>query len=285
MRRLFALLLMGGCFLNAALAMPTNPVLARVGDKAITRQDMLKYALKSPEMSVFLHIPGGADRILHNMIMEQLLVREGERRGIDRPSGKMGANDNAYAMKVRDKLIKPCKSQDDQVLRSFYGAHHSLFSTPLFVRTQRIGVPYSADDEPSIERELQHLRRGLLNGRLSFEDAVGKYSKDSLTKDRGGDLGYRAINTFPTELGGKLRKVKPGTLIGPVAQGGMLFLYRLTSRRKPVLEPYNESLVQQAYLRACREHALRSLMARLEDSWPVTILISGNKLQSVLRGH
>lgn len=276
MKPLLKMLLLLGLVAGVAVA-ADNPILATVAGQPITQQDLLQYALPSPRLQVFLHIPGGPERLLDNLIMERLLVREGKRLGIARPKGKLATDDFAYAVKVRDQLVKPCVVPKDKALHAFYRQHPALFSTPLFIRTRRIGLPFTQTDEQQVEQRLQKLRQQLRQNKLDFTTAVHESSQDPLTKDRDGDVGFADIDAFPQALAAKLRQAKPGAFIGPVAQGNMLFLYQVTDRHEPILGAYDTAEVRKTYLQHCRQQALATLMAKLKARWPVKILITDLK--------
>ncbi len=95
-----------------------------------------------------------------------------------------------------------------------------------------IGLKPTQDDERKTAMTLNDLRKELVSGKFTFEEAVEKYSKDETTKDKAGDLGWFEtaefrIPAFKTAIAG----LEPGEISDPTKTQFGLHLVRLDEKR------------------------------------------------------
>ncbi len=95
-----------------------------------------------------------------------------------------------------------------------------------------IGLKPTAEDEKRTAKTLNDLRKRLVAGELTFEEAVEKYSKDETSKDKAGDLGWFdmeefRIPAFKTAIVG----LKAGDISDPTKTQFGLHLVRLDVKR------------------------------------------------------
>lgn len=251
-----------------------NAVLATIADESITLNDLQNYAHSSPLLRGYLQAPGGPERLLDNLILERLLLREGERRQIPRLTGELAKDDFPYIQKIHKQLVKPCPPPNEQDLRDFYKANPARFSTPLFLRLRRIGLTATPTNITAISATLQQLRQRLDAGEISFEQAVAQYSEDKISQDRQGDIGFVPIKN-PTDSDSVWRhfvQANADDIIGPVEEQNAVYLYQVTERRQPILGDFVElrEQVLQDYRQVCQENALQAVVTELKQRWPVT---------------
>ena len=270
MKRFFCFLLYAG-LLNSAAA---NEIVAFINKQKISTQDIVHYARQSPLLVTYLDVPGGPLRILNNMIAERLLLLEGERLGIAKPK-----NENhslAYVLKVRKELVgQYCPKLDQIEAKKFYDEHPDLFSTPLLLRLSRIGLPFDGNTESVVRDKLLAIEQDIKAKKMTFAEAARKYSQDKLGKDRGGDIGFEPITDLQNPVFELMNKSAKNEIIGPVQEQNMLYLYQVTDRREPILEPYETARMRAAeeQRKYCQQQTFNKVMAELKQRWNVEILV------------
>ena len=95
-----------------------------------------------------------------------------------------------------------------------------------------IGLKPTPDDEKRTIQKIQDLRRQIISGEITFDEAVEKYSTDDLSKTKAGDLGWFEteqfqIPAFQTALVG----LNPGDLSDPVKTRFGYHLIKLVEKR------------------------------------------------------
>lgn len=217
--------------------------------------------------------------LLDNMIKERLFLLEGKRLGIARPEKE--DHDFAYALKVREELLKPCPEPTEAEAKAFYAAHPEVFSTPLLLRVSRIGLRFSEDTIVEVEEKLRAILQRIESGQLSFAEAASRYSEDTLSKARGGDIGFEPIADLQNPVFALMSQASDKDIIGPVQEKDMLYLYQVTDRREPILEPYETARARAGteQRKNCQQRVSEQLIAELKQRWPVKILVDEISIQ------
>lgn len=96
---------------------------------------------------------------------------------------------------VSNEVVEPVK---------LYDASHILLKTSIIF----------SDD--AAQKQLDHLRRSIMNGSISFETAAQKYSEDSPSAINGGSLGYAQPDIYDPRFAQMLVTLKPGEISQPV---------------------------------------------------------------------
>ena len=236
-----------------------DPVLARIGDEPVTLGQVRAYVRNKPILRGYLSTGyPGVRRVLEDLILVRLLVREGGRLGIPR---RADDDDDLYAFRVKGRLLPRCDKPDEREARRFYDTHPERFSTPVFVRLQRLQLPADATvDGLKAADFLARAAEQVRGGRLAFEDLARRCPQASCLQD----LGFMRLDGLDlvgdSALAG-LKDARPGDVVGPVRAGEVVFLYRVTARRDPILAPWDqvrEEAVEKAW-RFCRQQAFAEL--------------------------
>lgn len=251
-----------------------NPALATIGkDIILKKNDVISHARPAPNLYTYLTIPGGPKRILDDLIKTRLLILEGQRLGMPRPGPNEGG-DTAYTIAVRLRLAPRCSTPSEETVRAFYDANPGEFSTPLFMRLNRFGLSWDAENRRTVTNRLHNLSSRLSNGEISFATLASE-SDDDYGKQRGGDIGFLAFDDTSNSIMAELSRSTVGQIVGPVEQGGLLYLYQVTARREPVLEAYEniKAAVAQKQQAECYNQRTNAMFSELKERWPVKILV------------
>ena len=257
-----------------------NEIVASINEQKISTQDIVRYARQSPLLITYLNVPGGPMRILNNIIAERLLLLEGERLGIAKPKDRSPAF--VYALKVRKELLgQSCPEPNDTEAKRFYDEYPNLFSTPLLLRMSRIGLRFDSDTESIVQQKLFAIQQEIESEKSTFAEAAKKYSQDKLGKDRGGDIGFEPITDLQNPVFELMIKSENNEIIGPVQEKDMLYLYQVTDRREPILEPYETARTRAGseQRKYCQQQVFDELIEELKQRWAVEILVNDISVQ------
>ena len=253
--------------------MHEDRALVRVHDHVITLQELVSFAKRAPNFNSYLQVPGGPEKILEEMIWRRLLVLEGHDRGIPEPTEEEGGME-VYIHRVLKGLLPGLPPLTEADARRFYEDHPEVFSTPLMLRVFQIKVLIKNGDEASALARIESARQALNEG-MAFGDVARRYSDDSFSRDRGGELGFIPMEKIdPPELEQTLRALTVGRISDIVRVGRSFVIYLVKDRREPVLDPY-EQVADVAWKKAeqdRRASAQARLRRKLENKWGVKYL-------------
>ncbi len=262
--------------MGTAVAEPPPPqVLARFEGEEITIQTLREYTRQWPQLSGLLAVPvTGVRQVLDQYIEDQLLMREGERLGIQKPDHSAGG-EAAYLNVLTQRLVTPCVEPTEAETKAFFEANPMQFATPPFARLRRISLNYDAKNRDALHQKLVELQDAIADSKTTFEAAVATYSEDPLTRDRRhGDLGFLAIDVQNPVR--KLFATAPiGAVIGPIVEQNLISIYQITARRESIPGEYAvmKEKVRESAFNACRREHMRVVIDELKQRWPVEILI------------
>ena len=247
-------------------------VVATIDGEPITDRDVAEFGQRTPMLAAYLSAPGGPMRLLQLMIDDRLFLLEGERQQIPRPGD---GSDQLYLMKLQNELVPGCPELTEADARAFYQAHLGQFSTPLFLRLRRIGLPIAGGDEQVVGDRLLEIKASIVSGERDFAEIADALSHDDIGRGRGGDIGYMPIDVSQNPVLSLLVDAAPDEIIGPLVEGDVLFLYQVLARREPIVEPFEtvRDQVPKVYARVCREQRLDAVINELKTRWPVEVLV------------
>lgn len=170
---------------SVAAPADTSQVLVRLGDQAITTEDVRKRLEEIPESARGnFATPEGRQQLLERMVEERVWLITAQESGVaDRPQVQQ-----QLAQQRRDLLIRTYLNEamsanpapPDSEVRAFYEAHASEYRTPAGVTLRHI--------QTKTEIQARQVLK-LAQGGRAWTELVQKYSVDTLTRAQGGSLG------------------------------------------------------------------------------------------------
>jgi len=159
---------------------PDDPPIFVIGNETITASQvrgMLAVARQDALVNDGAHLKQWADQYLDQMVIATASIEKGY---MDKPERRY--NLALYTINVAaNAFIEEQVTVSEDEVRAFYEANPSFFVRPEQRHAAHILVP--------TDSQAQEVIKALSEG-LPWEEAVKKYSTDSSTKDKNGDLGW-----------------------------------------------------------------------------------------------
>lgn len=98
---------------------------------------------------------------------------------------------------VRGKMsstLQAYEAPTDEQVNEFFRTNRSAFMNPELVRLSHIFMPFTETDKADVKKQMDQLSRWLRYNTYTFEELVPKYSKDTDSVGRGGDIGWLAFD-------------------------------------------------------------------------------------------
>jgi len=203
---------------TAEVAAPadTSQVLVRIGDQAITTEDVRQRLEEIPESARknFAN-PEGRQQLLERMVEERVWLVTAQESGVgDRPQVKQ-----QLAQQRRDLLIRTYLNEvmsanpapPDSEARAYYDAHLSEYRTPAAVTLRHI--------QTKTELQARQVLKLAQSGK-PWADLVQKYTADTLTRAQGGSLGTVTRDGLFSALGRQPALAESAFAVGSGRIGG-----------------------------------------------------------------
>jgi PPIC-type PPIASE domain len=270
-------------------ATSSGDVLVDINGEKITKGDIIFLGEINPRIKAQLSSPSGEQRILDNLIEQDLLYQEAVKEGINREP-KVKAKVDLY----RRVIIAQSLVDDaiDKAATKYYEDHADEFKK---LRFSQILIKFSSPgeikkgkrakkrkDSPKLHTEKQALKlanaiKAKLDKGGNFAQLAREDSEDLSTKGRGGDMGLisktdkRLIARGYDPLLNKAFELKVGEVAGPIKTNNGYSLITVT--RGIEVEPFDEA--KRSILFKVRNDARQELIAKLKKD--ATIVFPGKE--------
>ncbi|MEI7637863.1 MAG: peptidylprolyl isomerase [Syntrophus sp. (in: bacteria)] len=203
----------------------TKDVLAKVGNKVITKQDMeAVIAAMPPEYQISLQSNEQQQELLNMLIDTQLFAMEAKAKKIDKEKAIVQRIDGMVTSLLAQEYMKRKFSSIGKVtnkeIESYYNTHKSEFIDPSMVKAQHILVKVDVETATPKEIAVAEAKAASikkeLEGGADFSKLAEKYSDDPGSKSRGGDLGFFTKEQMVPEFSKAAFSMKKGEISQPV---------------------------------------------------------------------
>ena len=194
----------------APAASSPDAVVISFGDLKLTAREVEKILQNLPPQSrQFYASPGGRAQFSEWLVRTKLFAKEAEKRGLqNRDEVKLSLQifrDGLLAKVMEGEFLKDIKVSDDEA-QKFLAENLEKFEQAkvrrLVIRSKSTNQLYAdgkpSDQLPSDEEakaKAEDLRKKITQG-ADFEEMAAKFSDDSTSSGKGGDLGYvRRVNS------------------------------------------------------------------------------------------
>jgi peptidyl-prolyl cis-trans isomerase C len=172
-------------------------IVARWGKQIITNNDIdLRISSYPPELQAKLKDPAQRQQYLESLIQIQIAGAEAKALKLDKKKNiaiRIADTTNSILLQeYMSEKLAALKTPTDQEAEAFFDAHKSEYLTPASIRAQHILIEVKPDTKPedvsAAEAKANKIYEELIAGG-DFARLAEKYSDDTESKSRGGDLG------------------------------------------------------------------------------------------------
>lgn len=269
-------------FAAACGSSPSGKVLAEINGKKITEGDLEFLSTLNPNIAAQLATPHGKKQVLDNLVEQELLYQAGKNEGLDRKTDVQRKIDLYGKVILAQAFVEEASAKE---ARKYYDTHKGEFDR---VKLSQIMIRYATPEEmkaarktksPNIAKHTEQEALKIANeiydklkGGADFAKLAGEVSEDTLTKDRGGDLGYVSRNDPKLTRRGleplieKAYTTKVGEIAGPVKTTGGYSVITVTAPAEQA--PFEE--VKNQILFKMRGEMRGKILGELKEKSKVT---------------
>lgn len=215
-------------------------VVAKVGSEEITAEELNRSLENMPPKQRLLYrsSPQRLRDYLEVYINQMLLHKEAERRGIDTREDII-ENLESYR---RQLLIRAIGQEitghefSQEEIENYYDENSKSFerikASQIFIRATPNGETKSDDARAKAYLISKRAKAG-----ENFENLVKKFSDDTRSKNKGGDIGYLSRGGFPQGIEDEVFNLKEGEISDPIETPNGFHIIKVTQGAKiPPLE-------------------------------------------------
>lgn len=260
----------------------TKDVLARIGNKVITKQDMEAVIAAMPsEYQISLQSNEQQQELLNMLIDTQLFAMEAKAKKINKEKTIVLRIDDVVTSLLAQEYMKRKFSSIGRVtskeIESYYNTHKAEFIDPSMVKAQHILV--KVDVETAIPKEVAVAEakatsiKKELEGGADFSKLAEKYSDDPGSKSRGGDLGFFTKEQMVPEFSKAAFSLKKGEISQPVKSPFGFHIIKVTDIREEKQMNLKESTpsIQSLLEKQQRKDVMEKEIERLKKKYKVSI--------------
>jgi peptidyl-prolyl cis-trans isomerase C len=214
----------------------TNPVIAKVNNTTITKEDFIKKINRLPEWARNrFQNEEGKKQFLEEIIKEEILYQEAKKQGLNKDKEFQDKLEEFKKMALIAVLLKKEVEEkakaDTKEVRDFYDKHQDEFKTGLEVRASHVLVSTEAEAKDILKRVLK---------KESFSELAKKFSKDKGSAKKGGDLGFFGRGRMVPEFEKVAFSLEPGEVSNPVKSQFGYHIIQVTDRKEGKLRDFEE---------------------------------------------
>lgn len=242
-----------------------SKVLAVVGGKAITEEDVQRTLMNLGSRAAQYNTPQGKQIILDQIINKELVVLDAKKNLMEHDAEfkaeleklKKELLANFYV----DKFLRDVKVSDEE-MKKYFDEHREEFQGEETVSARHILVEEKARATDLLEK--------IQKGEMTFEDAAKGFSTCP-SSQRGGDLGEFGKGQMVKEFDEAVFSMEVGEVRGPVQTQFGYHLIKLEKKNaaKPVSFEEAKAELHQRLLAEAQQKAYQSKMNQLRILYPV----------------
>jgi parvulin-like peptidyl-prolyl isomerase len=252
--------------MSSAYAQSPNDVVAVVGTKQITvkelndkYEDVLKQTLNPPTKELFLE----------DLVRYEMGIQEAMKKGLqDDPIVKERVRQEIYKGLIERELGKRVSEikVSEKEMQAYYQKNPE-------VRTSHILIEYRPDATPdqmkAAKDRATEIYDEVRKSKRPFEELVGLYTDDVLSKRTGGDVGWQSSVTLVPAYYQAALSMKVGEMRGLIETQYGYHIIKVTGRRG--YNDANKRQIRAAVFDEKRKEIFDDYFAKLKKQYPVKV--------------
>ncbi len=242
-----------------------SKVLAVVGGKAITEEDIQKTLMNLGQRGAQYNSPQGRQIILDQIINKELALLDAKKNLMEHDAefkAELETLKNELLVNFYvEKVLREVKVSEEE-MKQYFDQHPEEFAGEETVQARHILV--------ESEEKALDLKEKVAKGEMTFEEAAKAFSTCP-SSERGGDLGEFGRGQMVPEFDKACFEMAEGEVAGPVKTQFGFHLIRLDKKNaaKPVSFEEAKPQLQQRLLSEAQQKAYQSKMNQLRILYPV----------------
>jgi parvulin-like peptidyl-prolyl isomerase len=217
-----------GCAFSSHAQADDKDVVAVAGTKSITVKDFNERYNEVAKKSL---VPPSKDLFLEDLIRYEIGVQEAVKRGIpDEAVVKERIRQEYYKGLIEKELgqkISEIKVTDKE-MQDWYKDHPEIRSSHILIEFR---PEATADQKKAAKDRAQEILSEVKKSKRPFEELVGLYTDDVLSKRTGGDVGWQSRVTLAPSYYDAISKMKVGDVSGLIETQYGYHIIKVTGRR------------------------------------------------------
>ena len=245
--------------------MTEQKLVAKVNDKVISREDVLKFLNDmGPQMAMQFQSPEGIKRVIEEMVNQELLYSDAKDTDMENePAFKEvleATKTNLLKGYAFNKIVEDIKIDEDE-LKMFFEENKNLFSQQESIKASHILV----EDKDKAELVLSKINDG-----MDFEEAAKEYSTCP-SKEAGGSLGEFGRGQMVPEFEEAAFNMEEGTISQPIKTQFGYHLIRLDEKNAENEVDFDQvkADVEKQLLARKQEEKYIEKISSLKEKYPV----------------
>jgi len=239
MKKILSLILAGffvvGCAQQKGTS--TGPVIAKVNNASITKEDFLKESKLVPDWAKQnFSTKDGKERFLEELIKKELIYQDAKNKGLDKDKEILAQVEEFKKMTllsfVLKKEIEEKVQVSDEEAKNYYNKNHDKFKKGEEIKASHILV--------GTEKEANDIIARLKKGE-DFAKLAMALSKDKGSAAKGGDLGFFTRGRMVPEFEGAAFSLKTGEISAPLKTQFGYHIIKVTERKEGAIVPFEEA--------------------------------------------
>ena len=267
--------------IDASMATPAaDKVIIRVGERTITRTSLdmriKRFSQKRRQKATDKQMASVVDQLVE----QTLFAEEARAMGLDKDENVQfliqDTVDKMLANLYVRRYVLPAVQVSESEIVEYYKSQTGLWRRPETVRARhillRVNPRATAKAVTSVESRALEIKRKLEAGK-DFSELAKKYSEDTGTKDKGGDLGFFTREGKVKVISDAVFAMQPGQTSEPVRSSVGYHILQVIERRPAGVKPLEEvnGEIRSRLLREKQMTAAKAARKRLEKKFNLHI--------------
>lgn len=258
----------------------SDNVIVKIGDKTFSREDVQwRIDGMSPDNRKEFQTNRKKKELLDNLVKNYLFAQEARSMKMDKEKGVAASIEdlvNYQLAQVYNRFVVSNIQLSDNELKEYYDRHLSNLKSAHQVRAQHIlikldiGAPFR--EEKAALQKANSIRAQLMKNK-DFNSLAKKYSQDTETKDKGGDVGFFSREQMLADFADAAFSLKPGQISKPVRSILGYHIIKVTDVKEPKvlsMEDLRETLISRVF-EMKRQKAISEEIDKLMAKYNVTV--------------
>jgi peptidyl-prolyl cis-trans isomerase C len=265
-------------------------ILAKVGNSSLSASDVRVVMETDPQIKELIkqkpELKGQIERLVVDRWLNiTLLYLNAKEKGLDKDpliQKKLSEMEKyLLAEEVLQKELSGIKSTEEE-LKKFYEKNKELYTETEGLKLKHIliYVPETADKQTR-EKALakaKKIREELRKG-AKFEELAKKYSDDTASREKGGDIGVLRKGMTVPEFEKKVFSLKEGSISEPIESPYGYHIVKVEKRILPKVKSFEEvkDQVQNDYIKEKEREIISKLIEELRNKYKPQVFLEGGR--------